>query len=235
MIGHLYRYPHPSKDGVWIYVGQGPKRDAEHRRGASSFGRRFRKLFPGISLPQPIREQITITNQYELNEEEIIRMFQYRTWCGYSDGMNRSLRYAQDFAVIGEIHREAVRAAMNAMGFEARSLAAKRGSQTKGPAVRSLAMKKAHKTMGPEGQSLASKKGRRTIGPERLSAIAKKIAAAIGPERRSEIAKKRQMTKSPEIRRAWARAGARMANHLRHHIKRGVVSPGCDLCAGDSK
>ena len=31
MIGHIYRYQHPVVDGLWLYVGQGAKRDLDHR------------------------------------------------------------------------------------------------------------------------------------------------------------------------------------------------------------
>jgi hypothetical protein len=103
MIGHLYRYPHPHDPTRFIYVGQGAKRDLVHRRGESSFGRRFKKKFPGIVLPQPIREQINVLGQVELNEEETIRMFQYRTWHGYLDGMNIGLPGIIDYIELGKV------------------------------------------------------------------------------------------------------------------------------------
>ena len=107
MIGHLYRYPHPTEPGKFLYVGQGLKRDSIHRRGATSFGRRFKKLFPDIELPQPTREIVEVENQLELNELETIWMFQYHTWHGYEGGMN--LRFPEDFdyreAMTVEEHR----------------------------------------------------------------------------------------------------------------------------------
>jgi hypothetical protein len=60
VVGTLYRYPHPLDPTRFIYVGQGAKRDVDHRRGSKEFGKRFKKKFPGIELPQPIREQVEV-------------------------------------------------------------------------------------------------------------------------------------------------------------------------------
>lgn len=103
MIGHLYRYPHPFDPTKFIYVGQGPKRDSRHRSGKSPFGRRFKKKFPGVVLSQPIREQIEVENQLQLNEEETIWMFRFHTWRGYPDGMNSTFPGSQDYKAIGLI------------------------------------------------------------------------------------------------------------------------------------
>ncbi len=100
MKGTLYRYPHPQDPTRFIYVGQGPKRDNEHRSGRSSFGRRFKVDFLGAELPQPIREQIEVSNQLELNEEETIWMFRFHTWRGYFGGMNLTLPGLQDYKQI---------------------------------------------------------------------------------------------------------------------------------------
>ena len=97
MIGTLYRYPHPHDPMRFIYVGQGPKRHKDHRSGRSSFGRRFKKLFPDDILPQPTRELIEVSDSLELNEEETIWMFRYHTWQGYPDGMNLTLPGSTDY------------------------------------------------------------------------------------------------------------------------------------------
>jgi hypothetical protein len=103
MISTLYRYPHPYDSTKFIYVGQGSKRDAYHRSGKGSFGRRFKKMFPDDVLPEPIKEQIDVSGQLELNEEEIIWMFRYHTWRGYPDGMNLLLPGSQDYKNMGKI------------------------------------------------------------------------------------------------------------------------------------
>jgi hypothetical protein len=103
MIGTLYRYLRPQDSTRFIYVGQGPKRDNQHRSGRSSFGRRFKAVFPDVVLPQPIKEQIEISSQIELNEEEIIWMFRFHTWRGYPDGMNLTIPGSQDYKSIGRI------------------------------------------------------------------------------------------------------------------------------------
>lgn len=100
MKGTLYRYPHPHDSTKFIYVGQGPNRDSRHRLGNKGFGLRFKKRFPDTELPQPIKEQIEISNQIELNEEETIWMFRYHTWRGYLGGMNISLPGSQDYKIM---------------------------------------------------------------------------------------------------------------------------------------
>lgn len=110
MIGVLYRYPHPNDSSKFIYVGQTQhidkpeKRDRQHRGGRSTFGRRFKKKFPDVELPQPILERVEACSQLELNEMEIIWMFRYHTWRGYPDGMNIVLPGTQDYkaaAILG--------------------------------------------------------------------------------------------------------------------------------------
>jgi hypothetical protein len=103
MIGHLYRYPHPCDQTKFIYCGQGAKRDAKHRYGRSSFGRRFKKLFPDVDLPQPIREQVEVSGQLELNELETIWMFRFHTWRGYPDGMNLTLPGSDDYKAMANL------------------------------------------------------------------------------------------------------------------------------------
>lgn len=101
MIGHLYRYPHPTEPDKFLYVGQGNKRDKDHRSGRSSFGRRFKRNFPDVELPQPIREVVEIDNHLELLGLEIIHMFRYHTWYGYEGGMNLLLPGSMDYKQIG--------------------------------------------------------------------------------------------------------------------------------------
>jgi hypothetical protein len=101
MIGHLYRYPHPHDPTRFIYVGQGAKRDSDHRRGTEGFGRRFKKRFPNIELSQPVREIVEVKDRLELNELETIWMFQYHTWRGYEDGMNLTFPGGTDYMNLG--------------------------------------------------------------------------------------------------------------------------------------
>lgn len=103
MFGHLYRYPHPYDANKFIYCGQGSERDGEHRSGRSSFGRRFRRRFPGVELPQPIREQVEIASQFELNELETMWFFIYHTWWGYEGGMNLTVPGSSDYKNMSRI------------------------------------------------------------------------------------------------------------------------------------
>lgn len=103
MIGVLYRYPHPHDSSKFIYVGQGPNRDKDHRSSRSPFGKRFFKKYLNTELPQPIKEEIEVSNQTELNEEETIWMFRYHTWKGYLDGENKSLPGSDDYKRMGAL------------------------------------------------------------------------------------------------------------------------------------
>jgi hypothetical protein len=103
MIGTLYRYPHPKDATKFIYVGQGFNRDKDHRSGIQGFGKRFRKRFPNEILPEPIKEQIEVFSQLELNEEETIWMFRFHTWRGYPDGMNLTFPGSVDYKNVGKI------------------------------------------------------------------------------------------------------------------------------------
>jgi hypothetical protein len=103
MIGYLYRYPHPLIKGEWLYVGQGRDRDKRHRAGTTSFGRRFRKAFPGIELSKPVRWTVNVDSHAELNDEEKIAMFLYKTWYGYSGGMNLTFPGAINYKIIGHL------------------------------------------------------------------------------------------------------------------------------------
>lgn len=103
MIGILYRYPHPHDPKRFIYCGQGAKRDVFHRLGFSSFGRRFKELFPNDTLPEPIKQEIEVYDHIQLNEEETIWMFQFHTWWGYADGMNLTLPGSVDYKELGRI------------------------------------------------------------------------------------------------------------------------------------
>jgi hypothetical protein len=103
MIGTLCRYPHPHDSTKFIYVGQGPKRDKDHRNGRTSFGRRFKKIFPNEELPKPIMEQIEVDDQIGLNGEETIWMFRFHTWRGYGNGMNITLPGLQDYRAFSRL------------------------------------------------------------------------------------------------------------------------------------
>jgi len=102
--GHLYRYPHPYDATKFIYCGQGQNRDKRHRFGHTTFGLKFKRDFPGVELPQPVREVVEVADHLELNELETIWMFQYHTWRrAYPSGYNIVLPGSQDYKKIGVI------------------------------------------------------------------------------------------------------------------------------------
>lgn len=102
----LYRYPHPSVLGQWIYVGQTNniiRRDGLHRYGKSSFGRRFIKLFPDTLLPKLEVFDGPFLDKQEADWAEIESMFKHHTWCGYPNGMNLTLPGSQNYKDMGSI------------------------------------------------------------------------------------------------------------------------------------
>jgi len=101
VFGVLYRYPHPDDVSRFIYCGQGARRDRDHRSAKSSFGRRFQKKFPGVELPQPIREVVEVVDQVHLNHLETAWMILYKTLHIFEDGMNLLLPGSTDYQNIG--------------------------------------------------------------------------------------------------------------------------------------
>lgn len=95
----IYRYPHPTNPGVFLYVGQERKegsRDKAHRSAKTPFGRRFIKKFPNTILPLPIRRKIYVEDFQTINEEETIDIFRFHAWYAYG-GMNLTLPSSQDY------------------------------------------------------------------------------------------------------------------------------------------
>lgn len=103
----LYRYPHPVLPDRWLYVGQGADRDKRHRSGKSSFGRRFKKLFPDALLPEPVRWIEPAADHLEANEAETVAMFRFRTWRGYPSGMNLTFPGSKNYVSMGCIAGQA--------------------------------------------------------------------------------------------------------------------------------
>jgi hypothetical protein len=68
-------------------------------------------MFPDTELPQPLREQIDLENQFELNELETIWMFRYHTWGGYAGGMNLTIPGSADYKNLGSLQPREVRVA----------------------------------------------------------------------------------------------------------------------------
>ena len=198
-VGVLYRYPHPHVAGKYLYVGQGSKRDHEHRIGRSSFGRRFYKQFPDTEMPRPEHWVVFISSQQELNEEEIIAMFENHTWCGYEGGMNLSIPGSVDYSIMGIAGHRSIPADVRSnisrkravtLGPEGLAKSNKKREQTLGFNGISEIVKKAKRTQGLEGCRAAKKKAEETLGPEGRSAAARKRIANMSIERRKEIAAK---------------------------------------------
>ena len=95
----IYRYPHPTDVGRWLYTGQtidSITRDRHHRFGHTSFGRRFKSTFPNVELPQPEVIELEVSTFLDANEEETISIFKNRTWHGQG-GMNLTLPGSIDY------------------------------------------------------------------------------------------------------------------------------------------
>jgi hypothetical protein len=103
VLGHLYRYPHPLDATRFIYCGQGPKRDKAHRPARSAFGRRFKKKFPDVELPQPIRKEVEVIDGIHLNHLETAWMILYQTLRVLHGGENVLLPGSKDYESLGRI------------------------------------------------------------------------------------------------------------------------------------
>jgi hypothetical protein len=96
---YLYRYPDPTNPNRWIYVGQTRNkrhRDSHHRKGSTSFGRRFKVKFAGHQLPKPDYFEV-FENPQNANFSEVVNIFKLHTWRGYG-GMNLELPGFQNYA-----------------------------------------------------------------------------------------------------------------------------------------
>jgi hypothetical protein len=71
--------------------------------GKSSFGRRFKRLFPDTPFPQPVRWEEPANNHLDANLAETVAMFKYHTWYGYPGGMNLTLPGSTDYRDISLI------------------------------------------------------------------------------------------------------------------------------------
>jgi hypothetical protein len=208
MIGTLYRYPHPYDPSRFIYVGQGPKRDEAHRSGRSTFGRGFKKLFPGVELPQPVREQVEVSDYIQLNEEETIWMFKYHTWRGYDGGMNLTVPGSTDYKNLGKI---------------AGHIASKTGQ------IQALAAR----NHTPEHQAAAGRKaGLKPCSVNGKNHMARVGRTGAGGRKGGPIGGRKTALIPGHMARAGSIGGRTGASlHLRWHVKRNSSSPRCVLCS----
>ena len=200
MLGHLYIYPHPFVSGQWLYVGQGAKRDLDHRHAHSGFGRRFRKTFPGVELPRPVRWIVEVMNRFDLNDEETIAMFRYKTWRGYAGGMNITLPGSTDYINMGRI-------------------AVQRGEMDR---IRNLPQTKA--AQHEVGRVNGAIQGRKMVQSGQLAYIRtlpqSKTGCRLGGHTQG-----RKNTESGHLATVQ-----RIGRHIRWHINRGIFSSACVLC-----
>ncbi len=103
----FYRYPHPMVPKKWVYTGQTvdpARRDITHRLGRDGFGRRFKRLFPGIKLPEmEVGWHEPVTDRLKAKLIETEGMFRFHTWRGYPGGMNLTLPGLVDYESLGKL------------------------------------------------------------------------------------------------------------------------------------
>lgn len=226
MIGTLYRYPHPHDPTRFIYVGQGPARDRVHRSGRSSFGRRFKEVFPGEILPQPIREQVEVFSQIELNEEETIHIFKFHTWKGYTDGMNLTFPGLQDYKEIGSYQsREAKVLANRSLPREARVLGGKRVHELYPESRREIGYKTGNILLETKRGIFGMTKEAKLKASSNGGKIGGRVTAQRGHLER---------IKTEESLKKGQRMGGDKSRHIRWHRNRGIVKPDCCFCIVDS-
>ena len=219
MIGYLYRYPHPTEVGKFIYVGQGKNRDQAHRAGRTSFGRRFKRDFPKDLLPKPTKEIVEIESQLELNELETIWMFQYHTWCGYPGGMNLTFPNSADYSN------------MNALGNlpGARAKAGKISGQKN---VESGHIIMLGNIYGPIRGKQNADSGQIQFLGLTYGSINGKRAAESG---QLAAARKIGCKVKSEAKRKSSIENFALASHVRWHANRNIVNPVCIFCQVDKE
>lgn len=209
MIGHLYRYPHPYDSTRFIYVGQGAKRDWFHRSGGSSFGRRFKRDFPNTALPQPVREQVEVQNQIDLNELETIWMFQYHTWRGYPNGMNLRFPGSTDYVDLGLLgglsNKESGHWARISKLVDHVANGKKSGTKA---------------VISGQIISLGYEYGKKNVENGHLDKIRTRVGSIKGGKTSGKI----QGPKNVE------NGTLPKALHIRWHVKRDIVNPSCKFC-----
>jgi hypothetical protein len=256
LLGHLYRYPHPYDSSKFIYCGQGSRRDSRHRSGKSSFGRRFKKQFPGVELPQPIREEIEVWDQFELNELETIWMFRFHTWRGYQGGMNVTLPGSDDYKSMGSLSGR--------MNVESGHLARIRTPEHQAEAGRVSGRKTKELGIGIHAPGVVAKAGRlggrSAADSGRIQALGRSgmggraSVLVYTPEQRSKVMRKTILSFTPEQRTQNSRNGvlayvasttyeqrrerSRKSTHQRWHINSTPKRPArrssdCSLCIAE--
>jgi len=222
MLGVLYRYPHPTIPNAWIYCGQGSKRDASHRRGITSFGRRFKKIFPGVELPLPTREEVEITNQFELNALETAWIHKYKTWYE-NGGMNLIFPGSQDYFNIGKIGGKTN--ARNKTGICGRTPEKMSEDGHKGGRIAGRISVETGRLAHLRTKEHQSKAGR----------LAARITnSKLTHEQRQKAGRLTVQKTTSEQRQAWGRLGGLLggyhSTHKRWHVDRGIVNLNCEVC-----
>lgn len=222
MIGTLYRYPHPKDPSRFIYVGQGPNRDKQHRFGFTSFGKRFKEIFPNTRMPEPIKEIVEILDHSELNDLETIWMFRYHTWRGYPNGMNLTFPNTIDYKLIGSYQCREDKVKGNApLPREARVLGGKRVYELH-PEFRKQIGRKVglillKSKLGLFGMSEEDKLKACSDGGK----IGGRIATQSGHINR---------IKTVESLKKGQLMGGDKSRHTRWHVNRGIIKSGCSFC-----
>jgi len=212
MIGHLYRYPHPFDLTKFLYCGQGLNRDKKHRRGETSFGRRFRRDFPNTELTQPVREQVEIVDQLDLNELETIWMFRFHTWRGYDGGMNLTFPGSKDYKNVSSL-----------------------GASVGGVISGQLAVKNKTGIHNPSfNREEASRKGGfknvESGHLQRISSAGGKASGAVVGKRNADSGRMREVQQMGLGK--GGKIGGPKGMHIRWHIGRNLTSSTCAYCQG---
>jgi len=231
MQGTLYRYPHPTEPNKFLYVGQGAKRDKDHRAGRSSFGRRFKRDFPCVELPQPILETVEVVDREHLNSMETAWMVLYATLSSVG-GMNLTLPGSDDYRNLGKLGGPIggrIAGRKNIESGHITALGRKNVESGRLAALGRIGGRVAGRIAVESGQlaSVASLggrvSGRANAESGHITALAR---SGVGGRKGGPIGGK---SKSPKKLAACA-SNFRIASHNRWHVRRNIINPNCELC-----
>lgn len=161
-------------------------------------------------MPQPVREEVEVADQLELNELETIWMFRFHTWRGYAGGMNLTFPGSKDYKNVG-------------------LLGAAIGGSIGGPIVRDK--KLGIHSLYFDHSNAGRKGGLKVVESGHLQSISSaggKVSGALVGKRNAETGRMKEVQKAGLGK--GGKIGGPKGMHTRWHTRRNISSPFCVFC-----